>query len=232
LLRGPEKGLTLAEVPVSPDLRFVALYQWKDDPDGKGQTRFHYLLDRQTGELKVVESSGLDLSLVGWRGTGQELRATAVTNRWNLPLGRPSELYLVDPGTGKPQLQPDANARLDVDSPLAPDGKHRIRVGKEDFVVADTAGGGERRFTFHEDDRRYVGRGCLEWVTPRYLKFNGPRLALIDVSTMKMCYPDSSAGPKQGWPTYRFSADLRWMLFDGEGVPGEGLYLAPVDLPE
>ena len=38
LLQGPEKDLNLAEVPISPDHRYVALHQLKSKPAGKGGT--------------------------------------------------------------------------------------------------------------------------------------------------------------------------------------------------
>jgi hypothetical protein len=64
------------------------------------------------------------------------------------------------------------------------------------------------------------------------LKFNGPRLALIDVTTMKMCFPVTADGAKFGSHSYQFSSDFRWVLYQGEGIEGEGLYLAHVELPK
>ena len=97
--------------------------------------------------------------------------------------------------------------------------------------MTDLGDGEQRRFVFHEDDRRYVGPECIEWVTPRYLKFNGQRLALIDVTTMKMCFPASADGAKFGSHSYKFSPDFHWVLFQGEASDGEGLFLAPVVPP-
>ena len=137
LLHGPEKDLNLAEVPVSPDHRYVALHQWKTNPGGKGRTRFLQILNRESGEVKVCESQGKDLSLIGWRETETGLRAIAVTNRWQFDKKEASELYLVDPATGKVELQGNVDARLEIDNPLSPDGKHRVRVGKDRLVVTD-----------------------------------------------------------------------------------------------
>jgi hypothetical protein len=44
----------------------------------------------------------------------------------------------------------------------------------------------------HEYDRPFIGEECIEWVSSRYLKVNGPRLALIDVTTVKMPFPASA----------------------------------------
>ncbi len=231
LLQGPEKELNLAEVPVSPDHRYVALHQWKKNPVKAGRTRFLLILNRETGGVKVCESQGKDLSTIGWRETETGPRAIAVTNRWQFGKTEPSELYLVDPTSGKVELQSNVDARLEIDNPLSPDGKRRVRVGKDELVVTDLGDGKKRRFVFHEDDRRHVGPECIEWVMSRYLKFNGQRLALIDATTMKMCFPASTGGATFGSFTYKFSPDFHWALFQGEGSDGEGLFLAPVEMP-
>jgi hypothetical protein len=97
-------------------------------------------------------------------------------------------------------------------------------------MVTDVSSGKQRRFVFHEDDRRFIGSECIEWVSPRYLKFNGKRLALIDLMTMKMNYPVSADG-KFGSHQYKFSLDFRWAVFQGESNDGEGLFIAPVESP-
>jgi hypothetical protein len=231
LLQGPEKDLSLADVPVSPDHRYVALHQWKKNPDGKGRTRFLHMLNRKSGEVKVSESQGKALSLIGWRETEAGLRVIAVTNRLQFGKQEPSQSYLVDPATGKAELQVNVDARLEIDNPLSPDGKHRVRVDKHDLIVTDTEPAEQRRFTFHEDDREYVGSGTLAWVTAQYLKFDGPRLALIDVTTMKMCFPASADGAKFASHAYKFSPDFHWVLYQGEGEGGEALFLSRVEMP-
>ena len=50
LLRGPEKDLDLAEAPVSPDNRYVALHQWR----GKGNERTKLLHMRRAGIRSYV----------------------------------------------------------------------------------------------------------------------------------------------------------------------------------
>ncbi len=231
LLQGPEKGLALAEVPVSPDHRYVALHRWKTNPGGKGRTEFLQILNRANGEVKVCESQGKDFYPIGWRKTETGARVIAVTNRWQFDKKEVSELYLVDPATGKFELQGNVDARLEIDNPLSPDGKHRVRVGKDELIVTDTERGEQRRFAFHVDDRRFVGPECAEWVAPRYVKFKGPRLALIDVTTMKMCFPASADGARFGSDAYKFSPDFHWVLFQGEGSDGEGLFLSRVEMP-
>jgi hypothetical protein len=231
LLQGPMKDLNLAEVPVSPDHRYVALHQWKEKPVGKGRTRFLQFFSRENGEVKECDSQGRDLYLIGWKETKTGLRVIAVTNRWQFGKKEPSELYMVDPTTGTVELQSNVDARLDIDNPLSPDGKHRVRVGKDELIVTDLRDSKERRFVFHEDDPRYFSPECVEWVTPRYLKFNGQRLALIDVTTMNMCFPASTDGMRLGSYTYKFGPDFHWVLFQGEASDGEGLFLAPIFPP-
>lgn len=231
LLRGPEKDLNLAsEMPVSPDQRYVVLTQWQGDPRKEGRNEVLYFLDRETGK-SCSGKSKKGLSIIGWRNTDSGLRLVAMTNRWQFEKDEPSELYLADPATGKLERQKDVDPRLDIDDPLSPDGKYRVLVGKEDLIVTDVAGGKQHRFLFHEDDRRFIGPEAIEWVNPRYLKFNGQRLALIDVTTMKMSFPVPSNWPKAGSHGYKFSSDFRWVMFQGEGSDGEGLFLAPVEMP-
>ncbi len=232
LLRGPEKDLNLAEAAVSPDHRYVALSQWRGKPGGNDRIKQIYFLDRQTGKTKAVESPPKDLSIVGWKKTGAGLRAVAVTNRWRLEPKERSELFLADPATGTLERQKQVDARFEIDNRLSPDGKHRVRVGKDDMIVTAVADGKERRFVLHEDDRRFVGEECVEWVSPRYLKFNGARLALIDVMTMKMCFPATADGAKFGSHAYKFSSDFRWVLYQGQGTDEEALFLAPVEMPK
>jgi hypothetical protein len=232
LLRKPEKGINLAEAPVSPDHRYIALDQWRDNPGGKGRTKLLHILVREDGTAKIIESSGKELSVVGWKKTETGFRALAVTNRWQFDNKEPSELYLADPSTGKLERQEQVDARSEIDNRLSPDEKHRVRVGKDELILPDVADGKQRKFVFHEDDRRFVGEECIEWVSPRYLKFNGQRLALIDVTTMKMCFPVSADATKFGSSTYKFSSDFRWVMYQGEGIDGEGLFLAPVELPK
>jgi hypothetical protein len=126
--------------------------------------------------------------------------------------------------------QEHVNARYEIDNPLSPDRQHRVRVGEDELVVTGTADGRERRFVFHQNDRRFVGEECIEWVSPRHLKFNGPRLALMDVTTMKMSFPESADEGQFGSHSYKFSSDFRWVLYRGEGIDGEGLFLAPVQM--
>ena len=181
--------------------------------------------------MTVCESQGNDLDLIGWRETETGLRVIAVTNRWQFGKKEASDFYLVDPTTGKVELQGNVDARLEIDNPLSPDGKYRVRVGKNDLIVTDTEHGEQHRFTFHEDDRRYVGPEYVEWVSPRYLKFDGQRLALIDVTTMKMSFPASADGAKFASHSYKFSPDFHLVLFQGEGSDGEALFLSRVEMP-
>ena len=99
------------------------------------------------------------------------------------------------------------------------------------MIVTDTGLGKHNRFTFHEDDRQCVGLEYVEWVSPRYLKFDGPRLALIDVMTMKMCFPASADGAKFASHSYKFSLDFHGVLFQGEGSDGGALFLSRVEMP-
>jgi hypothetical protein len=166
LLRGPEKNLDLADELASPDQRYVALSQWQGEP-GKGEERIKvlHILDRNTGKTVTCRSKAKDLSVIGWTNTSAGMRLVAVTNRWQITK-EPSELYHADPATGNLERQETFDVRLDIDNPLSPDGKHRVRVGKNDLTVFAVPNGGQRRFVFHEEDRRFVDSECVEWVSP------------------------------------------------------------------
>jgi hypothetical protein len=153
----------------------------------------------------------------------------AVTNRWQFDKKEPTQLFLVNPATGKLEHQKHVDARYELDNQLSPDAKHRVRATKEELVVTNVESGKERRFVLHEDDRRFVSEECIEWVSPRYLKFNGHRLALIDVSTMKMNFPVSAKAAQMGSHSCKFSPDFRWVIYQGDGDDGEGLFLAPIE---
>jgi hypothetical protein len=231
LLRGPKKNLDLAEAPVSPDLRYIGLEQWQGKPGTDARSKVLFILDRTSGTEKSFRLQGEALSLVDWKEMEGGVQAVAVTNRWRFD-EKESMSYLADPATGKLEHQKDIDAFYDLDNVLSPDGKHRVRVSEKELIVTDVASDEQRRFLFHEDDVPFVGDECIEWVTPRYLMFNGQRLALIDVTTLKMCFPPSTDGAKFSSHSYKFSSDLRWVLYQGEGIEGEGLYLAPVEIPE
>jgi len=230
-LRGPEKGLTLSEEPVSPDLRYVVLSQWQGDIRGGDRTQVLSILDRNSGKTSECKLKGKSLSAIGWKKTDAGLRAMAVTNRWQFDKKESSESYLADPSTGKLEHQANVDYRLGRDNPRSPDGKQMVQVVENELVVTNLQSSEQRRFTFHEDDHRLVGPQCVEWVSPRYLRFNGQRLAFIDTTTMKMCFAVSADGVNFNSPSYRFDPDFRWVLYQGEGIDGEGLFLGRVEMP-
>jgi hypothetical protein len=175
---------------------------------------------------------GEDLSLVGWRQTETGLRALAVTGRsWLVDRGGLVP-YLADPAAGTLDRRDDIDCRLEINSPLSPDAKRRVRMGKDDLIVTDLESDQKRRLVFHPDDRRYVDPDRIQWAGPRHVSFSGRRLALIDVETMKMNYPVIAGGVKLDLRSFRFSPDFRWVLYKGSDREGAGLFLAPVESTE
>jgi hypothetical protein len=231
LLRGPEKDINLTEQPVSPDQRYLVLSQWQEDTLKKSRNKVMHILDRESGKSSMCKLNAKDLSPIGWKKTDEGLRLMAVTNRWQFDKNETSELYSIDPITGDLKKQEKVDARLEIDNPLSPDGKYRVRLGKDELIVTSQDDGSQRRFVLHQDDRRFVGPECMEWVSPRYLKFNGQRMSLIDMTTMKMCYPIPADGAKLGYSS-KFSSDFRWVLYQEEKNDEEGLFLAPIELPK
>jgi hypothetical protein len=232
LLKGPEKNLNVEDKPVSPNQRYVVLSQWQGDPRNVGRSKSLHILDRQSGKSVICTLTTKDLSVIGWKNTASGLRLVTVTNRWKFEKNQPSKSYLVDPATGKLEPQENVDGQFEIDNPVSPDGKYRVHVETKELIVTEQGTGKQRRFDFHEDDLRFVGPECIEWVSPRYLKFNGSRLALIDTMTMKMCFPNSADGMKLGSYSCKFSSDLRWVLYQGERSDGEGIFLATVEMPK
>ena len=60
---------------------------------------------------------------------------------------------------------------------------------------------------------------------------NMQELAIIDVTTMKMCFPEFNHEGDFDTHSFKFSSDMRWVLYQGEGSDGKGLFLAPVEMP-
>ena len=133
--------------------------------------------------------------------------------------------------TGELELQPDNSIGSQFNPLLSPDKKYRLQIGEDRFTITDIATGRMREFVFHEDDRRFFGNDAIAWGSPRYLRFDGQRLALIDVDTMKMSFPTSLDGKDVGSHSYKFSPDLRWVIYWGEEANREGTFLAPVETP-
>lgn len=228
LLRGPEKELGLTEKPLSPDYRFVAFDQYFTDPKNRSRNKVLHFLDRTTGAVVTVQLPKIDLGIVGWKESAVGVRAVGVTNRWGFDKDQPSESFLIDPISGKMERQEQPKG--DTTPLLSPDGKHRIQFGDGQITITNLGSGEDRKFSFHEEDRPFAGMGCVEWVSPDFLKFRAPRLALIDVRTMKMNYPVAADGSRFHSASYTFSPDFRRVLYQGERSDGEGLFHAPVTI--
>jgi hypothetical protein len=233
LLSGPEQELDLATPAVSPDLRYVAFEQWREDPGSKLRTESVVFLDRSSGMSRTMELPGKSLSFVAWKPGAAGPAAQLVTDRWDFDENEPTESYRADPSTGE-LVKEKTVTQAELAEIASPDGKHLARIDGETLVVIEAATGARRTFRFHDDDHDYLGEECVEWVSPRYLKFNGRRLALVDVTLMKMCYPKTADGSKDDAYSYKFSPDFRRVLYLGggdDGARGEALLLAPVTMP-
>jgi hypothetical protein len=231
LLFGPEKGFMLADSPVSPDQRYVAIERSRNRLGKTGRYAVLAFLNRQTGKLKTAELPNESLSAAGWTGKGSDLRAVLVANRWKLDKDRPETVYLADPATGKLAAAPDFSVPDDEARPVSPDGKHRAEIEhKERLLVVDLATQQKRVFDFNEDDLPFVGEGCVKWAGPNYLEFHPGRLALIDISSMKMSYPTSRPAPGVS-VSYVFSPDFRWVVWNKEEAEKSGFYLGRIVLP-
>lgn len=228
-LKGPWEGMSfyLAEKPVSPDLRYIAMTGWRARTAGtRDKQAVIYILNRQTGTTRTIAMGDDSPYPMGWIGAGNNLRLAFVKNRrWDK--SQADEWCLAEPETGtfsavaKSPMPSDESVRQ-----LSPDGKLIASIaGKEELTINEKASGHTRTFLFHQDDRRFVSDDCFQWVSPRYLLLRLNRLAFFDVLTMKMSYPipknDESA-------MHTFSSDFQWVLWQ---KPEDGLYVSPVLVP-
>jgi hypothetical protein len=228
LLLGPEKDISVGG-PASPDGRYVAINRWIPRNGKVGRDRITSILDRKGGSSVVLELPNEITDITGWRGSGQELRAVVVSNRWKFDKDKPAVVYLADPKTGKVTRSNEAAAFDDDARITSPDGRHRAEiVEKKQMVIFDLTTGEKRTFHFHEDDLPYVEAGCVKWAGSRYLQFNPGRLAFIDVQTMKMNYPIVPQNATGNCTLHIFSPDFHWVVYHKEEGDEIGLYLGRV----
>lgn len=230
LLRAPEKHIGIAEAAASADLRYFAFDQWQGEPGTDDRTKVLFILDRTTGNEQTFRIRGEGLTLIDWRQSGDGFQGVAVTNRWPWE-NEGSELYIADPSSGALERQADVDALFELANLWSPNKTRRVRVDGHDLVVTDVASGKLSRFTFHEDDWPFIIEECVEWAGPQYVKFNGRRLSLIDVTALKMCFPEFDHEGEFDPHSFKFSTDMRWVLYQGDGIDGPGLFLAPVEMP-
>ena len=161
----------------------------------------------------------------------------------------PRQTLLIDPASGAAEhssVQPAS-----VDPFLSPDGKLRMTLTpRKKLDVFDIASGRLRTFTFHEDDRRFAEDAwSIEWLSPRYIRFDTQRPGFIDMRTMKLSYlpraTDAAAtatttasthasgeaagdeGEDDG-PYFRYSPDFKWGVMRGDD---ESLLIGRVVMP-
>jgi hypothetical protein len=236
-LRGVEKGLGQCEQSLSPDHRFVALTGSRQRTDNPWSYSIIYLLDLRARKTHIVDVPNESLTIVGWRGSSDKLRAILVTNRWQTRYEHaPKEVYLADPKTGrrtKAREAADILARLEG---VSPDGRWQIQTFEDDegsgaeFLITELATGDEREFTFHEDDAPWVHAEALEWIDSRYLRFHARRFALIDVETLKMSFPAPlDVGCTTG--CHVISPDLAWAVYERKEGEETQTMLARVERP-
>ena len=230
LLRGPEKDIHLAESPVSPDRRYVALNQWRDRTDQNGRYSVVWLLDRERGTTRLIDLPNRLVGLVGWKGQGAGLRAVLATDRWKFSPEVPA-IYLADPSSGAWVADPDPSPTIRrLNGIVSPDGRllAEIEGGKELVVVDLVSGRRASAFLFPPGSNFTHAAECARWAAPGFLQPLGDGLILIDAFTLKVSHP--LAEPEWIIPASgcRFSPDLAWVAYRREYRGDLGLYLGRV----
>jgi hypothetical protein len=228
-LNGPwgTRRFSFASEPVSPDGRFIAIESWRPRTDNiQGNYAVIDVFDHRSGVIRRIEIVNESPDPIGWTGAGRDLRLVFLKHRrWDVD--HKQEWLLGDPETGT--LTPAEKPPFLGDkwtTRVSPDGRRVARLdGQEALDITDVATGRKRRFTFHEDDRRFVHDEEFEWVSPRFLLLRLDRLAFLDAVTLKMSYPLPGKAPS---PSHRFSPDFRWVIW---GPATTELHLAPIIPP-
>ena len=207
---------------ISPDGRFVALHAWRKQAKQKN-LRVVHLGDLQKGNWQTVELADTVLELVGWKG--EKPKGVVLTGN-SYDKSGVRKAYSLEPETGRLSPEEAVPARLNSKVMSSPAGRHTAEVQeKQGVVIGDLAGGQSRVFTFHPSDRRSLYPDSVRWASDRYLVFQGPRTALIDVDALKMSFP---VARESGITSVEFNSDFKW----GLGTKKDGQYLGVVELPE
>jgi hypothetical protein len=232
LLLGPEQDIHLAEVPVSPDRRYVALVQWRDRTDQDGRYSVVLLLDGERGMTSLIDLPNRSLAVVGWKGEGAGSRAVLATNRWKFDPEAPV-IYLADPASSAWVADPDPSPTIRrLGGVVSPDGRllAEIEGGKELMVVDLASGRSVSAFTFSRDFSH--AEECMRWAGSCFLHLMGDGLMLIDAYTLEVNRP--LAEPEWIVASARccFSTDLAWVVYRREYRGDLGLYLGRLVLPQ
>lgn len=190
-LVGPwgEHGST-TKASVSPDGKQVALSSMHERKAGKSWFHSLHFVSVDDPAVQVAYAHGEDwLDVVGWHGSGAELRAVVRIGQAYDKEQVPAWL-LVDPRSG-------AETPLTGDDPsipdetLSPDGKLRYSCNKDqELLFTELSTGKVRRFPIDARERHAFAEDCeLAWRGPRFLEFSPERTAFIDVESLKLSFP-------------------------------------------
>jgi hypothetical protein len=251
-----EQGSLVDQHVLAPDRRYLAIRSIVPAPaapaaaadapppppgaKGRRQVVWH-LYDVAAGssvQANLPPEAG-NAQMLGWTDRGAGLRAVMKTGDRYDDDG-PRQTLLIDPATGSAthsSVQPAS-----VDPSISPDGSLRMTLAPgRKLDVLDIHSGRLRTFTFHEDDRRFAeDEWSLEWLSPRYIRFDAQRPGFIDVRTMKLSYlprvagaaNDESAGgdgEEEDKPYFRYSPDFAWGVTRGAN---QELLVGRVIVPE
>lgn len=224
-------GLTgkyqLADAPLSPDGRYVALRLWTKRKSGNGASASITIFDRKTGKTQQVRDGDHSLELIGW-AVG---RAMAEVER-GFPFDPPEERAALELELGTGRLTP-AKRELrskfgDLPNPRSPDGRRAFRIEGTKLVVTDVASKKSRTLEFQPADHRWVETDSFAWVSPRYLTFHANRMTLVDTDTMQLSFPQ----PEGDRSLVQFSDDFqRVLVVDVEGAMQLGRVVLPDPAP-
>ncbi|HEY4328786.1 MAG TPA: hypothetical protein VGN88_03550 [Phycisphaerae bacterium] len=177
---------------LSPDGHFVVLTENLTKPDGRGGYSLLHMIDLETNVEKRGDVNMKWLDLVGWQGSGDEMRLAMLSGiPFEPPDGR--DAFLLDPKTGTVEsaMKRESFADLYPGVLVSPDGKTTASlVGKTKVEFRPTAqpDAVPQTFTFFPDDRKFANRQHLAWADGRYLIFQMGYEAVIDSQTQKMSY--------------------------------------------
>jgi hypothetical protein len=228
VLEPPAKDADLGiDAPISPDGAWIVWKEMKKLPKEKqkigrvGYWSIH-VVPTSGGAAKAVDDEGHFFEVIGWTGTGATLKAVVQDGARYDKEVKPT-FFTFDPKTGARAPLASLPSGITKDETLSPDGKHRVTCKDGAIIVTDAAGGAEKRFPIHADDRKAMEEErCVDWASPRYLRYRIDRLGFVDIETMKLSYTfPPGEEPEQ---TIAFSEDFAWAAQSTK----EGVRLAKV----
>jgi hypothetical protein len=207
---GDQPRLSYGDNALSPDGRYAVVQFVSGTIMDQKRDVDVYFVDVQSGaSVKADVENG---HVERWIQSGNGWRALMVDGNQLEPNMIPTT-WLADPATGQTTTVDPATAAQSGPA-ISPDGRLKLVLHpKTSLDVMDLAAGTTRTFKFNPDDQQFAVDDSFVWLSPRYVRFETPHEAFIDVATMKMGYLPTlktEDGSEDQW--FQYSQDFKWAM--------------------